>query len=204
MPRDGRQLAGQFAGRALLVLGAAACLWDDLAAVGDDGWTGDRMAVNLTAINYDRHPVLHWATVHPNMPLFQKDIPWWRHRDDRKARPFHLHGATFDTRTKSISLAAKNPRPEDIWEWPWPGRFRQGSSSLFAAEKGLDLGYTVVLCGVPLDDSDYFFRRLTPEEREKYGFRRRHCHAMWERRAADWGGKVKSMSGFTAELLGRP
>jgi hypothetical protein len=205
MARDGRQLAGRFAGRALLVLGSAACLWDDLAAAGDDGWVGDRMAVNLTAINYDRHCLRHWATVHPQMPLFQRDIPWWRHRRDRANRAFDLHGAAFDTRTRSISLASRNPAPADIWEWPYPARLRQGSSSLFAVEIGLVLGYDpIVLCGVPLDDSDYFFRRLTAEERETYGFRRRHCHATWERQAPGWAGRVKSMSGFTAELLGRP
>lgn len=205
MPRDPAALRGGFRGRKLLILGSAACLWDDLEAIGDDDWAGDRMAVNLSAIFYDRHRLRHWATVHPDGYGFQCEVPWWRRRPDRQGKAFDLHGATFATKAREVSLASRNPKPDDIVEWPWPGRRRQGTSSLFAAHVAVQLGYDrIVLCGVPLDGSGYFFRKHRVADQESRTFARRHCHDMWREVAPEWGGKVTSMSGFTRELLGEP
>jgi len=45
-----------------VVLGGAACLWDDLVRLG--AFTGAVVAVNQAGIHYP-HPIQYWATLHP-------------------------------------------------------------------------------------------------------------------------------------------
>lgn len=75
-----------------------------------------------------------------------------------------------------------------------------GSSSLYAAEVAIRLygAGRVVLAGCPLDDGPRYFGRgdLAPHlEYYREG---------WQAALPDLAGRVRSLSGWTAELLGRP
>lgn len=164
-----------------LILGGAACLWNDLLALtelnGGREWDATVIAVNEAGIHYPGH-IDHWVSLHPD-----KFRIW---------EPRRTGDRVYET-------WGRKPRPE-IGERPHHVvRHPGGSSGMLAvvvAREELKLE-PVVLCGVPLDDSPHLgddkpwkdFKVFTPD---------------WERLAPDLMGKVKSMSGWTAKLLGSP
>jgi hypothetical protein len=84
-----------------------------------------------------------------------------------------------------------------------PARLDQsGSSGLFAVRIALDVlkARRVVLAGMPMDDSPHVYdagRRSGPSFVP--------YRPEWRRAARDeFGGRVRSLSGWTADLLGRP
>lgn len=89
--------------------------------------------------------------------------------------------------------------------WPWSGA---GTSSLGATYTALALGYSeVILCGIPLDDSGHYFE--TPETESSFAKQvplKGNGDVKYWQKARDevFMGKVKSMSGRTADLLGMP
>ena len=89
------------------------------------------------------------------------------------------------------------------YDWPWPGH---GSSGLNAVYTGLALGYQqIVLVGIPLDNGGHYFDPpwLTTNFENEVPDRRENEPKYWEMAAREvFNGRVKSMSGRTAELLG--
>lgn len=70
---------------------------------------------------------------------------------------------------------------------------------MFAVEVALMLGYDrVVLAGVPIVDVPNVFH---PENPGTYATDYKQA---WQDKAPSWRGMVRSMSGNTMELLGRP
>ena len=81
-----------------------------------------------------------------------------------------------------------------------PGETESGSSGLFAAKYALDdLGHDrAVLCGVPMTaEARHFF------DKRFWGGAAGHRRG-WRQAERALQGRLKSMSGWTAELLGRP
>lgn len=81
-----------------------------------------------------------------------------------------------------------------------------GTSANLAFKIGLALDYTrIVLAGCPMDDSGNWYKKLVPENDVKA--RKDHRPHLWkwmELACRPIGKFVRSMSGNTADLLGRP
>ena len=160
----------------VLIIGSAQCVWDDLERY-DHLHIGDRIAVN-GAIRYYRKPIQHAASLHPDLMWL-----WCSWRDDDG---FLIH---------STHRAAGFP------ETIWPIHRDGGTSGLFAVLLALMMGYEeIVLAGVPCDSSPHIYdnepNRLTGEESTKQE---------WHRSMdAVFKGRVKSLSGRSAEWLGSP
>lgn len=80
-----------------------------------------------------------------------------------------------------------------------PHQFVSGSSGLFAVKVALiDLGYEdVVLCGVPMTATPHFDDNVPWPEVDLFKLG-------WEQALPQIDGRVRSMSGWTRELLGAP
>lgn len=157
-----------------LVIGGAACVWDDLRALGP--WGGLVVVVNDVGACYP-HRIDHWATLHP-----EKLAGWRMGRWKR--------GGNGDYTTWS----RRNPELVDRIISGWSS----GSSGMLGVGVALDVGAeNVVLAGIPMGSEGHFF---SPDP---WGAFETHRPA-WEKRIDVLRGRVTSMSGWTRELLGAP
>ncbi|WP_434619204.1 hypothetical protein [Azospirillum sp. B2RO_4] len=165
----------------LLILGSGAALSADVAALGD--WPGPVMAVNRAGAFYPGR-LDHWATLHPDrLGAFV---------DERRTR-----GLPFEGQTWSLD-AADGVRIDRVVT----DLELSGSSGLFAVRIALHrLGHKrVVLAGVPIDNGRHFYDGARRSGPGFVGYR-----LEWRRAArGEFDGRVRSLSGWTADLLGRP
>ena len=185
----------QYTGRRLVIAATAACVWDDLAALGMDhadhtSWGFDVMAVN----NLVEH--LHWPVAHCYSNDHHGLLKWVAAmRQDVKA---YFPRGPLHTCTVGV---------DPINVWPWHGH---GTSALGAVLTGIAMGYKeIILCGAPLDDTPHYFDE--PWHRTNFSQEIRDGRAnsgglrYWENYIDRvFEGKVRSMSGRTRELLGGP
>jgi len=177
-------VAGQFSGR-LLIVGGARCVWDDIDQLPGrlEKWTGDIMAVNDVGQHIHQF-IRHWATLHPEY------MPGWH-----AYRYGHNYGARGHVYTHSTKIAAAI---QFVWDLPLAG----GSSGLFAAKIALLMGYEeIVLAGMPMDGSGHFF---DPPWLDHSGLGRADLIEWEQAREVVFGGRVRSLSGKTREILGGP
>jgi hypothetical protein len=182
---DPPPVAGCSSGTAL-VLGSAACLWDDLWAARE---LGDHyisvndagMYVHLAGA-FTQFKLRHWASLEPGLfPAF-------------KAR------AQINN---SQSILYHTNKADENADFAWNLAhlsFVGGTSALFASMVALGLGYEkVILCGCPLDNGAYFYGPPKNKSAVYDG-----CLRFWEKNLNVLKGRVKSMSGRTRDLLGGP
>lgn len=167
--------------RPLLIIGSAACLWDDLTALGD--WLGEIMAVNRAGAHHEGH-LDHWVSLHPDQ--------LGRFMAERAQR-----GGNLDCTTWSRSEADDVGIDHVVTDLE-----QSGSSGLFAVRIALQrLGHQrVVLAGIPMDNGPHFYDgpRLSGPPFVPY-------RPTWRLAAkVEFHGRVRSLSGWTSELLGRP
>lgn len=174
-------LVNKYAGKTLILIAGGRTVWSDFQRFTGNNWSSewDVMAVNDVGMFYDRH-LEHWFSCHG------EQLPMWS-----AVREFHHTAAKHRHSCKD--------RHHSCVPWPVPVT---GTSTLAGVYVGLALGYDrIVLCGAPLDDSGHFFAPLS----EKTHFAKSARHDVWERaRDTIFGGKVKSMSGYSREMLGEP
>jgi len=158
----------------LIITGSAPCVIDDLTALALDDSAADFMAVGLDAV--DKYPwrIKYVVTYHPD------EIPQF------KPRRAKAGGNTDFLVISHIKQTEKgDPYAVDIVE---PYQAPTGSSSLCGALAGIRLGYDrIVLCGCPLDVKPYLV-----------------FQAGWTAKLKEVAGRVRSMSGWTKDLLGEP
>lgn len=191
------EIAGQYEGKSVVIVGDARCVWDDLEAFGcrcdlrrgsvaKEGW--DFLTVNR-AIETFPGAIEH---CYSNEPTILKTFIAARRHEYRSefGGPRHMH---------SMNDGVK-------WRWPWGG---WGTSGLGAALTAIGLGYErIVLAGMPLDDGPHNGEppwRKTNFMREAANTVEGGMPKHWERgmRLA-FDGKVKSLSGRTRGWLGAP
>lgn len=162
-----------------VVLGGAEGVWHDLEEIGQLADLDLVIAVNSAIAAYSGH-IDHACSFHADL------LPWWR--DKRRAAGRNDPGKYWTSvGQRPILGAAMGFVP--AWG---------GSSGLIAAQVGMLVADQVILCGVPLDPSgEHFDKAGVWDEALK------HRHA-WMNHADELRGKVRSMSGWTSWLLGKP
>lgn len=168
-------------GRVAIGGGLYSTVWDDYARVRP--WKGEIMCVNDIGMHlHDR--VRHWVTLHAEY------MPGWM-----AFRKGHLYGSGDSPMTHSHK---EKPGVEVVWPMVQLG----GTSGLYACFIGLLLGYTeITLCGIPMTGSGHYF------DAPWYGsqFADKPSQMVWQWSALNvFEGRVKSLSGWTQELLGAP
>ena len=168
----------------LLVVGSGARMWDELAALSKAGWTGDFMAINHVGTHY-MGDITHWVSWHLEMLIPARKLRWHHAPDNKNFRCWSGDGLI--------------PEKEEVCD----GRFKipneGGTSALLAVLIGEELGYTdILMAGCPLDGSGYFYR---PGIEHRYD---EPVKKAWRWAVPNFKAKVRSMSGFTRDLLGPP
>lgn len=157
-----------------LVIGSAATLYEDVAAARPLAYY-DVLAAKDAGIFW-AGPLVAWVTLHPEK--FAKA------KRERKR-------AGYPDALKTFSNVPSRSTDSFFPDWG-------GSSGLFAVQAALRLGYTrIVLAGIPLTASPYLNRK-DPFADAK------HYRKAWVNNSDKIAPFVRSMSGWTRELLGAP
>jgi hypothetical protein len=166
-----------------VVLGGAKAVWEELAELQKMCTPQVIVAVNHAGRDFEGH-VDHWATLHP------AKMSGWIEERRRSGRP--PAGTLWTAISKGRRLGLKVDLPFNALAW-WGG-----SSGLLGTEVALTVADQVVLCGIPMTREGQHYDKLGPwREAEKY-------RKDWRAHEGELRGRVKSMSGWTAEQLGRP
>lgn len=165
-----------------VVLGGAAGAWDELVAASAIQPVRHIFAVNDAAMHYPGR-LDAFVTLHP------EKLPGWL--GARRTAGLPEPGA--------VIAHTAGPHVTEVVDYQWPGQTGSGSSGLFATKVALErTALSVVLCGVPMQaERAHFFNDQPWGDVDQF-------HAAWKW-AAKTGhlARVRSMSGWTAELLGR-
>lgn len=165
-----------------LVLGGASCVWDDAAAAQDLFSPGIVVAVNDIGARWAGR-LDYWCSLHPD-----KMQAWCKGRMERGLKPAGCHVGH-----------EMHPGIDKVIDYRWPGMNASGSSGLFAVKVALDHGADrVVLAGVPMKpEQAHFFAGATWSD----------CQSFidgWHDALPFIKDKVRSMSGYTKQILGAP
>jgi len=170
-----------------LVLGGASDVWYDLSMweYGTFGrpWEGLIVAANDIGCHWPR-PLDHWVTMHA-----EKLEGWKKTRAEKSyPRPYATWG-----RLRHSALVDYHIRP-------WAA----GSTGMLAVQIALMLGcQRVVICGMPMTATPHFVE--SGEFPVNSAWEEAHLHHdAWERSTKYFDDHVRSMSGWTRELLGSP
>lgn len=174
-----------------LVLGGAGTVWAEVEAaleLGEfDGIVGANAIGSVWPGRLDA-----WVSQHADW--FER----WRRTRDALGLPMHRQVLAAGTATSYRNL---DDCITGFVDHRFPGQERSGSSGLFALKVALvDLGFDkAVLCGVPMRNGASHITH--PGE----AWRGERSHRPgWIEALPQIKERVRSMSGWTAELLGRP
>jgi hypothetical protein len=165
-----------------LVLGGAACVHDDIKAALQLFTPDIIVAVKDIGITWPK--VDYWATFHPER--LPKEL--------------------------GVRRASGLPDPKEIWTYRQPPKgssfgipikilkTKGGSSGLLGTEGALDVADRIVLCGIPLDPGQVHYKRP-----RRGGWPPAKMYRLaWTVALPRIKDKVRSMSGWTKEVLGAP
>ena len=167
-----------------IVVGSGRSVWADLRAV--------RPVIEapvVFAVNYMTFllPTIHHAVTHHGDQLAAMLALRANRRRRNEPRTFVTH--------------ASEGGPGIDRVWPQFRRQYRGSSSLLAVQIALALGHReVIVVGVPLDNRGYVWEEPTDIIPTDYAPYRRG----WQQAAGEFAGRVTAVSGYLADLLGRP
>lgn len=182
-----------------LVLGGGACVWKDVEAALQLGEFAGVVGCNDIGVDWPGQ-LDAWVSLHPS------SFKLWAARRRLKGLPPHrrLFGHSEGKGAKGVSPDLVT----DFTDYRLPGQDRSGSSGLFAVKVALiDLGFDrAVLCGIPMDIREaHFFDpeawRAAPAHRKGWQV---HVFNKVAGPLPILDERVRSMSGWTAELLGKP
>lgn len=192
---------------ALLVVGSAPCLHEDVAAAKALYPDAHVMLVNGACVAIEdaehvlsghREKAEHFASA--RRAVFPNAKPW----------RLHANGHKLDAQRK-----AETPSVTDFWD----KTMSTGATSIGkGARIGLAMGYSpIILCGAPMDGTGYFPGESVAGQTIKHDCRRVGDASQQNHRTivgyrdkfarlakTEFAGKVFSMSGFTRECLGSP
>ena len=178
-----------------LVVGCAECLWTDVeqakAQLSVCDLTFDAVCcVKLAGAHWKGHFDV-WASLHPEFML--------SYIMERRSRRLPEGYEVVCPPDKELGLAGRGAKGFEMTRhsWLFPGQQASGSSGLYGIKIMLDRGYKVVAAGIPMTTEKHFSR-----------------NSLWLNRDSFFGGwreakpyikdHVRSMSGWTKQLLGEP
>jgi hypothetical protein len=161
--------------RTIICLGGHENVWTELDQALALCPDADIAACNEAGRDYPGRLSL-WCSLHP------EKLGEWQRR--RKGPPPEL----------VISHQRKpQTRIDTLVKERWPG-----SSGLYTVQNALSMGYCAIICaGMPYSVSQHYHKQEPWQHANGY-------HRGWKRALPHIRDKVKSMSGWTAELLGKP
>ncbi len=172
----------------LVALGGSKSVWDDFAYASYllNNRSFDVGAANDVGGKYQGKLTL-WCSLHP-----EKVGPWQNQRRRRGQNEDYI----FITHKGGVGNNFGNARIDKIIT----DRFK-GSSGLFLAQNGVQLGYShIICCGMPMSSSGaHYFNSEPWAEADQY--RRGWLVACKDQ---EMRTKIRSMSGWSASVFGRP
>ncbi len=174
--------------RSILLIGSGNCVWDDIRNAESLAPFHGIAAVNEAGI-YFPGPLDFWATLHP-----EKFEGWQALRKEYGFKPSTLHVST-----ENPTESPYRPRIDLVVDYRYPGTDASGSSGLYAVKIAQELGYNrIVLAGIPMSIEHKHFNNMLPwYERDSF-------IATWHHVLPLIKDQVRSLSGWTKELLGSP
>lgn len=173
-----------------IVIGGGNTVWDDIAEARKLGTYQAVIAVNDVGAEYPGHVDI-WATLHP------ENLPKWTAK--RHANGFPPAGmyAAHNGNTNIGRLGRF--QPDYMTDYRWPEMSASGSSGLFAVKVAIEQGYDrIVLCGVPMQaQAAHFFEAREWAEVKAFT-------DAWTVARRHYANKTRSLSGWTAKILGKP
>jgi hypothetical protein len=176
--------------RKALIIGGANCLWDDIEAAREFGPFHAVIAVNDAGWDYPGHVDI-WASLHP-----EHFLEWAKKRE---ANGYSQAGMYVGHKGSTIE-GRRNHMPLDyVTDYRWPPMSGSGSSGLFAVKVALEHGYDRnILCGVPMMRGNaHFFDGKPWDAVDSFT-------EAWKQAFRFYSESTRSMSGWTASLLGKP
>ena len=160
-----------------IVLGSADTLQSDLAIIGNMIEGAAIFGINHTPFNLKMH-IDYWITLHPEC---------WHEWPQKRA----AIGGNMDFKSIGYNDRNKTPKGMGRGSSDWGGM-----SGLFAVKCAFEEGFEeVILCGVPMTDTPYFWGKDLHYKILPY-------RKGWEKHFDKLKGRVYSQSGWTKELLG--
>ena len=165
-----------------LVLGGASNVYDDTKAALALFTPDVIVAVKDIAITYPK--VDHWVTYHPERLV--RELP--RRRLSGLPDPIAVWMHEGGRMASNLGIQVKH-LPH-----------RGGSSGFMGMVVGCKVADKAVLCGIPMDPNLKHFSRPKPRGWPEGMFYRQ----VWIKHLPEFKDRVRSMSGWTRELLGAP
>lgn len=204
---DMPSIAGTEAGPAIVIAGAA-CVWDDVRAAlalfgGFDFKNHDQPPCPCTVVAVNDIGVYFAPQVDHLVSHHEDELEPWRTRRRLRTRQCSVKQPTPVTHTHVGYTGKRDGHQLADVRWRFVGAAAGGTSALLAVGVALALGHDkVILCGVPMDGGPHFFG---PPWTTGQIFGKLTLEYDWCRARDEWlGGRVRSMSGRTAEWLGKP
>ena len=173
-----------------LILGGAACVWDDVKMLEEllgHPWDGLVIAANDVGCHWPRR-LDHWCTLHP-----EKLGGWLADRVRRGGN------ADLDTWTRKTGPKGGVPGHHHHLT-AWAG----GATGMLAVQVAHTLGAVrAVLCGIPMTNTPHFKESTVHHSGRPWGSVNSHWR-QWNTLRGRMQGWVTSMSGRTRDLLGAP
>jgi len=173
-----------------LILGGAECVWEDVAELErilGRPWDGIVIAANDIGSHWPRR-LDHWATLHP------EQLGRWIEDRRKKGLPGGFVSWAH------VYQAGHSIRGRELIDRTLP---RQSCSGIFAGYVARAIGCRGVFCGVPLTRTPHFAEsRMHPRGRPWTSWATHYRE--FEKIADEMRGWMRSMSGLTADRLGRP
>lgn len=176
--------------RRALVIGCAEGVWDDVRKARDLCAFDAIYCVKLAGVHY-RGGCFTWVGLHPE---FMAD-----YKRQRSELGHHSQFETVAPPDSELGTAGKNMKVDRRVSYRYPGMNSSASSGGYGAKVALDDGFQrVVLAGIPMiKEAKHFTRGKDWLQREAFtkGF---------QQSVPFFAGRVKSMCGWSQELLGAP
>lgn len=173
-----------------LILGGANTVWEDSAKALKLFTPDIVVAANDISARWSG-PIDYQVTLHPEHLL--------RWQTERRLRGYSEPRTVVAHEKPTFFEGGKQyPRIDFAMSYLWPGMNASGSSGLFAAKVALTEADRVVLAGVPMTvESAHFYHTARWNERDSF-------IEAWKIAMPFIKDRVRSMSGWTQELLGEP
>lgn len=175
--------------RTALVIGCAANIWEDVEAATNLFEPDAIYCVKLAGVHWPGKFDV-WATLHPEfMDAYEVE---------RKAKGHPGGYEIVAPLPGEVGMHGKKGNIARRVSYRWPGMNASASSGGYGAKVALDDGFErVVLAGVPMDNSNHFTRGKPWLQLDSFtdGFKRSVPY---------FADRVRSMSGWSREILGQP